>query len=173
MKNVLLVIDPQVVYFQDGPLQVADRDLVVTKLILLIRNFKGRVFVAQHETPMTPFHFGMEPWELHPEIKALNDYYDLIPKTGASCFFETSLSGQLALLDAEINLSIAGFQSHHCNLATALDSAARGHETTIITDAVSSPAVGEYSGEAMTEMGILAATQLFCGSKTTYDILQS
>jgi nicotinamidase-related amidase len=140
-KRALVVVDVQNEYVE-GPLQVqhppvSDAVAKVAQAIDAAVEHGVPVAVLQHELPegAPVFAVGSPGWELHPEVeKRLRPDFLRASKQHGSAFTADGLPEWLAEQGAEV-VTIVGFMTNNCDLATAADAEARGLGAEVLSDA--------------------------------------
>lgn len=140
-NRALIVVDVQHEYFQ-GPLQVQhppreESVAHVARAIDVAVEVGMPVAVLQHELPegSPVFAVGSPGWELHPEVESrLRPEFHRGSKVHGSAFTAEGLPEWLAEHDVD-TLTIVGFMTNNCDLATAADAEARGLGAEVLSDA--------------------------------------
>jgi len=155
MKRALLVIDVQNEYFNDTfPVEYPPTSITLPNIgraIDAARAASIPVVVVQHSAPAgSPiFAKGSSGWEIHPEV-ARRGHDHLVDKTKASSFFGTDLREWLAGRGID-TLTIVGYMTHNCDLATTLDAASSGLSVELLSDASGSLPYANRAGSATAE----------------------
>ncbi len=172
MRDVLLVIDPQNAYFAEGSgLAVANGMETLANIKTLMESWEGSVYLFQHLQPGTLFEDGLVTTNIH-DVLADSHYDLLIKKKYPSAFSDTGLEALLGGKSrSDRRIYVAGYQTHHCCLATIYDAARFSDQVRIIADACSSPAVGHLTGEEAHEAGLVFACQFVAEKVMTSDLL--
>jgi len=140
-RRALIVIDVQQEYFE-GILQVQaparERTLanVVTALDVAEQHDLP-VVVVQHELPegAPVFAVGSDSWSLHPEIeRRLDPAWKRVTKDKGSVFAGTDVADWLAEQGVD-TITIVGYMTNNCDLATAAGAEERGLAAEILSDA--------------------------------------
>jgi nicotinamidase-related amidase len=140
-RRALVVVDVQQEYFA-GPLAIqfppVQESLAKILDALDVATRQGvPVALVQHENPegAALFAVGSPGWALHPWVEArVEPSWKRIVKTYASCFDHTDLVGWL--LQHEVNtLTLVGYMTNNCILATAAAAAPLGFVAEVISDA--------------------------------------
>ncbi|WP_299055839.1 isochorismatase family protein [uncultured Nocardioides sp.] len=140
-KRALVVVDVQNEYVE-GPLQVqhppVDEAVAhVARAIDAAVEAGIPVAVLQHELPegAPVFAVGSHGWGLHPEVeKRLRPEFKRATKQHGSAFTAHGLPEWLAEQQVD-TLTIVGFMTNNCDLATAADAEARGLGAEVLSDA--------------------------------------
>lgn len=173
MRNILLIIDPQVVYFDQIP--VVNGQDTLKNIERLAESFPGETVLVTHELPGTPFEPASASCKVAGDLE--NIIYDHhIIKGFASAFTKTPLAEILGDDPYEQRIFICGYQSHHCILATALEAAAYG-EVCVVDDACSSPDLinpmlgTTIPGSMVHNVGMATVAQIYCTVVSTAEVL--
>lgn len=143
LRRALVIIDVQNDYFtEEGPLaiQYPDRNDSLANITRAIdlANTKGMpVAVVQHQYPAGApvFAEGSEGWKLHPEISSRRkDSWKHIIKSYSSVFAGTDFEAWLRANDVEA-ITVVGYMTNNCDLATAVDAEPRGFGVEVLSDA--------------------------------------
>lgn len=187
MSNaILIIIDPQMVYFTEGLLPVHNAAQSIRNIATIAENFNGSTVLIRHIERDGPFSLANEAHsKFHPLLEhILVD--QVFHKSQASAFVGTGLGGWVDKHTTPQEIVVVGYQSHHCVLATALEAAAYGN-VSVVTDACSSPALmrvcsewdrtranpncGMIPGAEVHEMAMAACCQFRCTPLTTAECL--
>ncbi len=140
-RRALVVIDIQQEYF-DGPLAIQfppreDALARVLDAIVVAQEFDLPIVIVQHESPATSpvFAAGSASQQLHPQLDdRMRPEWLRIVKRFASVFDETELVSWCR--DNEIDtLTLVGFMTNNCVLATAAGAAPHGLSVEVLSDA--------------------------------------
>ncbi|MEV0648840.1 cysteine hydrolase family protein [Phytomonospora sp. NPDC050363] len=152
MTHALIVIDVQNEY-ETGKLPishppVADALANITAALDAAPARGAKVVVVQHDAPAGApiFAPGTPTWELDPAI-ASRPRDHLVHKTTASSFHGTDL-GEWLDANGVTTVTLAGFMTQNCVLATAFDAAARGLTVEILSDATGAISLENAAGSA-------------------------
>ena len=156
-KRALIVVDVQNEYF-DGILQIQypspDKTLDnITRAIDVAVELDLPVVVLQHELPegAPVFAAGSASWALHPEIESR-----LKPEfKRSSKIFGSALTGEgvvefLAEKQVE-TITIVGYMTNNCDIATAVDAEARGIGAEVLSDASGAIHLSNEAGSVLAE----------------------
>ncbi|MCR1781899.1 isochorismatase family protein [Nocardioides carbamazepini] len=140
-RRALIVVDVQQEYF-DGILQIQspsrEQSLanVLAALDVAVREDLP-VVVVQHELPegAPVFAVGSDSWALHPEIeRRLQPSWKRVTKDRSSVFAGTDVAAWLAEQDVD-TVTIVGFMTNNCDIATAVGAEELGLAAEILSDA--------------------------------------
>lgn len=168
-RRALIVVDVQQEYFQ-GILQIQapSRDTslanIVAALDVALRQDLP-VVVVQHELPHDApvFAVGSESWSLHPEIEQrLSPTWKRATKDKGSVFAGTDVAQWLTEQDVD-TITIVGYMTNNCDLATAAAAEELGLAAEVLSDATGAIHLAN-------EAGAVSADQLH---KTLLVLLQS
>jgi nicotinamidase-related amidase len=161
--KVLLVIDAQNCYAPGGAFPVvgwADSQANIEKLLA---GWDGKVIFFRHEAAGTPF----DPSHPSSQLSLEHGNWPVVVKRFASCYTDTDLGEMLrdlkeSLPTADRSLEIygCGYQSGHCVLTTALESAAHG-ESFVISEACGNPDRGDLDGETIHRAAMYMAAMFY------------
>ena len=140
-RRTLVVVDVQQEYFT-GILQIQapSRDQTLANILAALDVAEQHdlpVVVVQHqESEGAPvFAVGSESWSLHPEIeKRLKPTWKRVTKDKSSVFAGTDVAAWLAERDVD-TITIAGYMTNNCDLATAVGAEELGLAAEILSDA--------------------------------------
>lgn len=157
-RRALVVVDVQQEYFE-GPLQIQhpprDEALAnVTRAMDLALDYDLPVVVVQHEYPEGAplFGAGSVGWALHPDVeKRLQPSWKRISKVNGSVFAGTDVAEWLAGLGVD-TITIAGFMTNNCDLATAVEAEGLGLVAEILSDATGAIHLANEMGKVRTEV---------------------
>lgn len=109
------------------------------------------VVVVQHTAPFGApiFDKGTDGWELHPVV-AGRHYDYLVEKKQASSFAGTELAEWLKRQGID-TLSVIGYMTHNCNVATIFDAKQAGLAVEFLADASGSLPYANRAGQASAE----------------------
>ncbi len=147
-KSALLIIDVQNgMFLETNP--VFNGDELLTKLQLLIAQARHKhipIFYIQHNAPKgKTLEFSSKGWEIHPDIKPLEQDV-IIQKKTLDSFFHTNLDEELN--KREVNhVYITGIQSEACVDTTCRRAFSMEYQVTLVIDAHSTFHTMELSAE--------------------------
>ena len=152
-RRALIVVDVQEEYF-DGPLQIqypprAESLTNVTRAMDVAVQHDLPVVVVQHESPADAavFAAGSVGWALHPEIeKRLPSSWKRVTKDKGSVFAGTDVAGWLAGHGVD-TITVAGFMTNNCDLATAVEAEGIGLAVEVLSDATGAIHLANESGK--------------------------
>lgn len=155
IRRALVVIDVQNEYFSgtllvDHPPREGSLQNIV-RAIDAAREASVPVVVVQHVAPSGApvFDRGSASWTLHPEV-AKRPHDLLVEKTAASALGRTTL--QAWLRERAIDtITLAGYMTQNCILATALDAAQQDLNVEVLADATGAVAYANGAGAASAE----------------------
>ena len=156
-RRALIVIDVQQEYF-DGPLQVQhpprEQSLdAVTRAMDVAVEHDLPVVVMQHELPegAPVFAVGSAGWALHPEVEArLQPSWMRSTKDKGSVFAGTDVAAWLAERDVD-TISVVGYMTNNCDLATAVEAEGLGLATEVLSDATGAIHLANEAGQVSAE----------------------
>lgn len=140
-RRALVVVDVQQEYFS-GPLQIQhpSPEVALANVVLAVGAARAHgvaVVVVQHAAPegAPVFAAGSPGSELHPDVAALvRDDDKRITKSFGSVFAGTDLAGWLH--DQQVDtVSIVGFMTNNCDLASAVEAEGLGFVAEVLSDA--------------------------------------
>ena len=140
-RRALIVVDVQQEYF-DGILQIQspsrEQSLANVVAALDVADRQGMpVVVVQHELPegAPVFAVGSDSWSLHPEVeRRLKPSWKRVTKSNSSVFADTDVAAWLVEQDVD-TVTIAGFMTNNCDIATAVGAEDLGLTAEILADA--------------------------------------
>ncbi|GAA1457614.1 isochorismatase family protein [Williamsia maris] len=140
-KRALIVVDIQQEYFE-GPLQIAypPRDESLANIVSAMDTAVAQdipVVIVQHQMPdgAPVFVEGTPGWSLHPEIeKRTTPTTKHVHKNFGSVFAGTDVAEWLRARDVD-TITIVGFMTNNCDLATAVEAEGLGFAAEILSDA--------------------------------------
>ena len=140
-RRALIVVDVQQEYF-DGILQVQypPRDATLLQVVRALDTAVQHdmpVVVMQHESPegAPVFAVGSPSWSLHPEVeRRLQPTWKRASKTAGSVFAGTDVAAWLAERQVD-TITIVGYMTNNCDLATAVYAEELGLAAEILSDA--------------------------------------
>ena len=151
MTHALIVVDVQNEYDADGKLPIAyppfGEALANITATMDAAAAKGvKVVKVIHDAPATAPIFvpGTHTWELHPEIdKRPHDH--VVHKTRPSSFYATDLDEWVKANDVT-EMTLVGFMTQNCVIATAFDASARGIAVNVLSDATGTVGLSNTTG---------------------------
>ncbi len=176
-RRALIVIDVQQEYFT-GTLQIQapprEASLAhVVDAMEVARRHGLPVVVVQHELPegAPVFAVGSESWSLHPEIEErLDPSWMRATKDLGSAFAGTGVAAWLAERDVD-TVTIVGFMTNNCDIATAVGAEELGLTAEILSDATGAihlaNEVGKVSAEQLHETLLVLLHSGFAAVATT------
>lgn len=181
-NRALIVIDVQQEYF-DGPLAIqyppVEQSLARITRVLDATQSRLPVVMVRHESPdgAPVFAAGSRGWELHPGIEERRDPSWLsITKRLASAFPGTGLAEQLREQGAD-TVTVVGYMTNNCVLATAADAQQRGFTVEVLSDATGSihlaNEAGSTSAKQVQETLMTLLQSNFATVATTHDWLRA
>lgn len=156
-RRALVVVDVQNEYV-DGPLEVQhpprEESLAnITRAIDVAVELDVPVLVLQHELPegSPVFAVGSKGWELHPEVeRRLRPEFGRASKVHGSAFSADGVTEWLA--DQQVDtITIVGYMTNNCDLATAVDAETRGIAAEVLSDATGAIHLANEAGSASAE----------------------
>ena len=156
-RRALVVVDVQQEYF-DGPLQIQypPREESLANIVSAIGVADSRgipVVVVQHHMPegAPVFVEGTPGWELHPEVESVADgSRKRIHKQYGSVFAGTDLAQWLR--DNNIDtITLVGFMTNNCDLASAVEAEGLGFAAEILSDASGAIHLANEAGKVSAE----------------------
>lgn len=141
IRRALVVVDVQNEYF-DGTLQVQypprEKTLEnIARAIDVADELDMPVVVLQHELPEGAPAFAVDSssWELHPEIeRRLKPEFKRASKVYGSAFTGQGVAEWLEEKQVD-TITIVGYMTNNCDIATAVEAEARGIAAEILSDA--------------------------------------
>jgi len=138
--RALVVVDVQQEYF-DGPLEIQypPRDEVLEQIITVIGTAREHglpVVFVQHTAPAESPVFALESpgWQLHPRIAEVAGDSRVVRKEYGSVYAGTDLADWLRGEGVD-TVTLTGFMTHNCDLASAVESEGLGFTAEILADA--------------------------------------
>ncbi|MER7608993.1 isochorismatase family protein [Nocardioides sp. NPDC127503] len=140
-RRALIVVDVQQEYF-DGILQIQspDREQALANILAALDVADREnlpVVVVQHELPegAPVFATGSPSWSLHPEIeRRVKPSWKRVTKDKSSVFAGTDVAAWLAEQGVD-TVTIVGFMTNNCDIATAVGAEELGLAAEILSDA--------------------------------------
>jgi nicotinamidase-related amidase len=156
-RRALVVVDVQNEYF-DGILQVQypprDETLAnITRAIDLAVELEMPVVVLQHELPegAPVFAVNSSSWSLHPEIeRRLKPDFMRASKFRGSAFTGAGVAEWLESKQVD-TITIVGYMTNNCDIATAADAEARGISAEVLSDASGAIHLANEAGSVSAE----------------------
>ncbi len=152
VRRALVVVDVQQEYFS-GRLPVssppAEESLArILDALDAARRAAIPVVIVQHEKPegAALFAAGSSGWALHPSVEGrIEASWARITKGYASCFDQTNLADWLRHNDVD-TLTLVGYMTNNCILATAAAAAPLGFGAEVLSDATGSIHLANEAG---------------------------
>ena len=152
-RRALMVVDVQQEYF-DGILQIqapSPEETLANVVAALgtAREHDLPVVVVQHQLPegAPVFAVGSRSWSLHPEVERLLDpSWKRATKDRGSVFAGTDVAAWLAEQGVD-TVSIVGFMTNNCDLATAVGAEELGLAAEVLSDATGAIHLANELGE--------------------------
>ena len=152
-RRALVVVDVQQEYF-NGIIQVQapSRDTTLANIVAALEIAQQQelpVVVVQHELPegAPVFAVGSESWSLHPEIEQrLSPSSKRVSKGKGSVFAGTDVASWLAEQDVD-TITIVGYMTNNCDLATAVAAEELGLAAEIVSDATGAIHLANEAGK--------------------------
>lgn len=140
-RRALIVVDVQQEYF-DGILQIQSpsREQSLANIVAALEVADRQdlpVVVVQHQLPegAPVFAVGSESWSLHPEVEQrLKPSWKRVTKDKGSVFAGTDVAAWLAEQGVD-TITIVGFMTNNCDIATAVGAEELGLAAEILSDA--------------------------------------
>ena len=140
-RRALIVVDVQQEYF-DGILQIQspDREQALANIVAALDVADREnlpVVVVRHELPEDSpvFAVGSHSWTLHPEIeRRVKPSWKRVTKDKSSVFAGTDVAAWLAEQGVD-TITIVGFMTNNCDIATAVSAEELGLAAEILSDA--------------------------------------
>lgn len=156
-RRALIVVDVQNEYF-DGPLQVEHppREQSLANVVRAIETAHEHdlpVVVVQHELPEDApvFAVGSTGWALHPQVDELaRPSWKRATKQHSSVFAGTDVAAWLAEQQVD-TVTIAGYMTNNCDIATAVGAEELGLAAEILSDASGAIPLANEVGQASAE----------------------
>ena len=176
-RRALVVVDVQQEYF-DGPLEVQhpprEESLAqVVRAMDLAKEHDMPVVVVQHEYPegAPVFAVGSTGWSLHPDVEVrLDPSWKRATKQNGSVFAGTDVAEWLAGKDVD-TITIAGFMTNNCDIATAVEAEGLGLAAEVLSDATGAIHLaneqGQVSAQALHETLMVLLHSNFAAVATT------
>ena len=176
-RRALIVVDVQQEYF-DGPLQIQhpprEQSLGnVVRAMELATEQDLPVVVVQHEYPegAPVFAVGSAGWALHPDVEArVRPAWKRTTKQNGSVFAGSDVAAWLADQGVD-TITIVGFMTNNCDLATAVDAEGLGLAAEVLSDATGAIHLaneqGQVSAQALHEALMVLLHSNFAAVATT------
>lgn len=176
-RRALVVVVVQQEYF-DGPLQVQHppREQALAQVVRAMdvaREHGLPVVVVQHEYPegAPVFAVGSPGWELHPEVAArVGADAKRVTKQNGSVFAGTDVASWLRDQGVD-TVTIVGFMTNNCDLATAVEAEGLGLTAEVLADATGAIHLandrGRVSAETLHEVLMVLLHSNFAAVATT------
>jgi nicotinamidase-related amidase len=156
-RRALVVVDVQQEYF-DGPLEVrhppVDQSLAnVTRAMDAAVDLDIPVVVVQHELPEGAPVFAVDSagWQLHPDVaQRVRPEWKRATKSAGSVFAGTDVGEWLQEQGVD-TITIVGFMTNNCDIATAVEAEGRGLAAEILSDATGAIHLSNEAGSASAE----------------------
>ncbi|MBB1516084.1 isochorismatase family protein [Tessaracoccus sp. MC1679] len=152
-RRALIVVDVQQEYFT-GILQIQapPRDQTLANIVAALGVAEQQelpVVVVQHELPQGApvFAVGSDSWALHPEIEErLNPSWKRVSKDKGSVFAGTDVAQWLAEREVD-TVTIVGYMTNNCDIATAVGAEELGLAAEILSDATGAIHLANEAGQ--------------------------
>ncbi len=152
-RRALIVVDVQQEYFH-GILQIQapSRDTTLANIVAALDVAQQRdlpVVVVQHELPegSPVFAVGSKSWSLHPQIEQrLNPSWKRVTKDKGSVFAGTDVAQWLTEQDVD-TITIVGYMTNNCDIATAVSAEEHGLAAEILSDATGAIHLANEAGK--------------------------
>ncbi|WP_353081095.1 isochorismatase family protein [Tessaracoccus lapidicaptus] len=176
-RRALIVVDVQQEYFT-GILQIQapPRDQTLANIVAALEVAQQQelpVVVVQHELPQGApvFAVGSESWSLHPEIEQrLDPSWKRVSKDKGSVFAGTDVAQWLAEREVD-TITIVGYMTNNCDIATAVGAEELGITAEILSDATGAihlaNAAGQVSADQLHETLLVLLHSNFAAVATT------
>ena len=156
-RRALIVVDVQQEYFT-GILQIQapSRDKTLANIVAALDVAQQQdlpVVIVQHQEPegAPVFAAGSQSWSLHPEIEQrLKPTWKHVTKDKASVFAGTDVAAWLAEKDVD-TVTIVGYMTNNCDLATAMATEELGLAAEILSDASGAIHLANEAGKVSAE----------------------
>ena len=140
MTKVLVVIDLQNDYFENGSFPLWNTDNVLGNIEKAIRKANDKkipVILIQHiadsKSGALFFNEGTSGADIHPNILKISSQAPIIIKEFADSFFNTKLEETLSKLKVT-ELLICGMMTQNCVTHTAISKSAEKYKVSVLTD---------------------------------------
>jgi nicotinamidase-related amidase len=156
-RRALIVVDVQQEYF-DGPLQIQypPREEALANILNAVKLAEASdipIVNVLHQMPegAPVFVEGSTGWSLHPDLDAAIDpSYKRVHKHHASVFAGTDVAEWLRAKDID-TITIVGFMTNNCDLATAVEAEGLGFAAEILSDATGAINLANEAGQVSAE----------------------
>ena len=156
-RRALVVVDVQQEYF-NGILQIQapPPGKTLANIVAALEVAQQQdlpVVVVQHELPQGAPVFAMDSysWSLHPEIEQrLSPTWRRVTKAKSSIFAGTDVAQWLAEQDVD-TITIVGYMTNNCDIATAVGAEDLGFAAEILSDATGAIHLANEAGKASAE----------------------
>lgn len=157
-RRALVVIDVQQEYF-NGPLQIQhpSPESALANVLRAVETARAHglpVVVVQHqdEADSPVFAVGSAGAALHPDVGAvLRPEDERVTKSCGSVFAGTGVAARLRELDVD-TISLVGFMTNNCDLATAVEAEGLGFAAEVLSDATGAIALGNAAGHVSADV---------------------
>ncbi|PKH41284.1 Nicotinamidase-related amidase [Nocardioides alpinus] len=157
-RRALVVVDVQQEYFE-GPLQIQhpprEESLAnVVRAMDLATEQELPVVVVQHEYPegAPVFAVGSAGWALHPDVETrIAPSWKRTTKQNGSVFAGSEVAGWLAEQGVD-TITIVGFMTNNCDIATAVDAEGLGLAAEVLSDATGAIHLANEQGQVSAEV---------------------
>ena len=152
-RRALIVVDVQQEYF-NGILQIQapEREQSLANIVTALdvaTQHDLPVVVVQHEYPAGApvFGAGSESWSLHPEIeRRMDPSWKRVSKDKGSVFAGTDVAQWLAAREVD-TITIVGYMTNNCDIATAVGAEELGLAAEILSDATGAIHLANEAGQ--------------------------
>jgi nicotinamidase-related amidase len=166
---VLIVVDPQMAYFNERLLPVAEPSTIYN-IAAIAQQFVGHKILIEHVQAGTPFELGAPGSWCHPALDAVA--FDQEFQKGSPSAIRGDLRAQLEFCSVQYDLEIVlvGYQTDISVMATAFDACDYG-TVFVVHDACSSPDEGSIPGQRIHNAALSNMIHYSCQFPTTADVL--
>ena len=152
-RRALIAVDVQQEYFT-GILQIQapPRDQTLANIVAALEVAEQQelpVVVVQHELPQGApvFAVGSDSWSLHPEIeRRMDPTWKRVSKDKGSVFAGTDVAQWLAEREVD-TVTIVGYMTNNCDIATAVGAEELGLAAEILSDATGAIHLANEAGQ--------------------------
>lgn len=156
-RRALIVVDVQQEYF-DGALKIQypPREESLANIVTALDVAAAQtipVVIVQHEMPdgAPAFVKGTPTWDLHPDIaERVDPSWKRVEKKYSSVFAGTDVAEWLKDNDID-TITIAGYMTNNCDLATSADAEVLGISVEILSDATGAINLANEAGQVSAE----------------------
>ncbi|HSM24538.1 MAG TPA: isochorismatase family cysteine hydrolase [Anaerolineaceae bacterium] len=137
MKKALLILDPQIDFFEEDNPNLSAFQATIPVINAAIATFRDQdwpIIFIQHTSKRKPE--GSDIWKIHPQFNHQPDDFCL-SKAHSSAFWQTDLESILKEQQVE-SVIVCGFMSEYCVLSTLRAAMERGFDAVILEDAIAS-----------------------------------